>query len=159
MNPMTERSAFAAVIAFALFMAGPAGAASPSRLSDSDFTSLRARVAQHAAAHGVPTKLAHAVVMLESRYRPRIVHRGNFGLMQIRYGTARAMGYRGPASGLLDAETNLRYGMRYLARGWKATHGDVCRTIAHYQTGRLVRSLPAVSKAYCARARGIMAGG
>ncbi len=95
--------------------------------------------------------------MLESRYRPQVVHKGNFGLMQIRFGTARAMGYRGSPSGLLNAETNLQYGMKYLARGWKASGGDLCRTIAHYQTGRVVRSVPASSQAYCARARRIMA--
>ena len=118
---------------------------------------LRALVSRHASAHGVPAPVAHAVVMLESRYRPQVVHKGNFGLMQIRFGTARAMGYRGSPSGLLNAETNLQYGMKYLARGWKASGGDLCRTIAHYQTGRVVRSVPASSQAYCTRARRIMA--
>ena len=132
---------------------------SPSAAVASQSPALRAQVERAAASHGVPPKLAHAVVMLESRYRPRVVSKGNFGLMQIRYGTARAMGYRGAPSGLLNADTNLRYGMRYLARGWKASGGDVCRTIAHYQTGRMVRSIPAVSRAYCARARRIMAKG
>ena len=145
-------TALAAATALSLAISSPALAAGPGSAP------LRAQVARHAQAHGVPVHLAHAVVMLESRYRPGVVHRGNFGLMQIRFGTARAMGYRGSASGLLNAETNLRYGMRYLARGWKATGGDVCRTIAHYQTGRLTRSVPAVSRAYCARARKIMAG-
>ena len=118
---------------------------------------LRAQVVREAVAHGVPAKLTHAVVMLESRYRPGVVSRGNYGLMQIRFGTARAMGYRGAPGGLLNAEINLRYGMRYLARGWKASGGDVCRTIAHYQTGRMVRTVPAASRAYCQRAQRIMA--
>lgn len=118
---------------------------------------LRALVSRHASAQGVPAPVAHAVVMLESRYRPGAVNKGNFGLMQIRFGTARAMGYRGSPAGLLNAETNLQFGMKYLARGWKATGGDLCRTIAHYQTGRMVRSVPASSQAYCARARRIIA--
>jgi len=139
-----------------LAAAGLALAAAPSTPALAS-AQLRAQVERHAAAQGVPPRLAHAVVMLESRYRPGIVSRGNYGLMQIRFGTARAMGYRGAPGGLLNAETNLRYGMRYLARGWKASGGDVCRTIAHYQTGRMVRSVPAVSQAYCQRARRIMA--
>lgn len=122
-----------------------------------DRSPLHSLVARHAAEQGVPASVGHAVVMLESRYRPKIVHRGNYGLMQIRYGTARAMGYRGGPGGLLNAETNLRYGMKYLARGWRASGGDLCRTIAHYQTGRQVRSIPAASRTYCARARKIIA--
>jgi soluble lytic murein transglycosylase-like protein len=118
---------------------------------------LRARVAQHAASEGVPASVANAVVMLESRYRPHIVHSGNYGLMQIRYGTARSLGYRGSPAGLLNADTNLQYGMKYLARGWRASGGDLCRTIAHYQTGRLMRSIPASSQAYCSRAKRLIA--
>ena len=118
---------------------------------------LKSMVERYAAANGVPGSVGHAVVMLESRYRPHIVHAGNYGLMQIRYGTARAMGYRGTPGGLLNAETNLHFGMKYLARGWRSSSGDLCRTIAHYQTGRSVTRVPAASLAYCARARKIMA--
>ncbi len=144
----------------ALAAGGPAKAEDSqaiSSISRSEAGGLRALVGRHASAHGVPPQVAHAVVMLESRYRPHVVHRGNFGLMQIRFGTARAMGYRGAPSGLLNADTNLQFGMKYLARGWKASGGDLCRTIAHYQTGRVVRSVPASSAAYCARARKIIA--
>ena len=118
---------------------------------------LRTQVARHAAAHGIPGNVANAIVTLESRHRPHVIHKGNYGLIQIRYGTARALGYRGAPSGLLNTETNLRFGMAYFARGWKASGGDLCRSIAHYQTGRLVRAVPPASQAYCARARRILA--
>ncbi len=72
-------------------------------------------VAIHAAGHRVPEALVHRVIRRESTYNPRAVSRGNFGLMQIRHGTAQGLGYRGPASGLLDTETNLRFGIAYLA--------------------------------------------
>ena len=49
-------------------------------------------VARHAAANGVPVSLVHRVIMRESRYNPRAVSKGNYGIMQIRLGTARAMG-------------------------------------------------------------------
>ncbi len=119
--------------------------------------SIESRVAHYAGTNRIPNSVAHAVIMLESRYRASAVNRGNYGLMQIRHATARAMGYRGDARGLLNAETNLQYGMKYLARGWHGSGGDLCRTIAHYQTGRLVRSVPASSHAYCSRARQIIA--
>lgn len=38
--------------------------------------------------------------------------------MQIKYNTAKSMGYEGPASGLLDAETNIKYAAKYLRGAW-----------------------------------------
>src|SRR5919109_5116388 len=61
-------------------------------------------VARHAAANGVPESLVRRVIMRESRYNPRAVSKVNYGMMQIRLGTARAMGYRGDARGLLDPD-------------------------------------------------------
>ena len=122
-----------------------------------DGGSLRKIVAHHAAAHGVPPSLAHAVVVLESTYRPAIVHRGNYGLMQIRLGTARAMGFRGGPRQLLQPNTNLRYGMKYLARAWKGSRGDVCRTIHRYRTGSGAGRLSRATLTYCARAKRLMA--
>ena len=39
--------------------------------------------------------------------------------MQIRHDTAQGMGYQGPASGLLDADTNLTFAVPYLANAYK----------------------------------------
>ena len=71
-------------------------------------------VQRHAAANGVPVSLVHRVIMRESKYNPRAVSKGNYGMMQIRLGTARAMGYTGGAAGLLDPETNMTYAVKYL---------------------------------------------
>ena len=49
------------------------------------------------------------VIRRESGRNPRIVHAGNYSLMQIWLGTARAMGYRNSAAGLLDPNTNMTY--------------------------------------------------
>jgi soluble lytic murein transglycosylase-like protein len=92
-------------------------------------------VAQHASANGVPTSLIHRVIMRESRYNPRAVSAGNYGLMQIRLGTARAMGYSGSAAGLLDAETNMTYAVRYLAGAYRAAHGNEMLAVALYARG------------------------
>ena len=72
-------------------------------------------VARHAAANGVPASLVHRVIMRESRYNPRAISQGNYGIMQIRLSTARAMGYTGSASGSLDPEVNMTYAVKYLA--------------------------------------------
>ena len=83
----------------------------------------------------MPTSLVHRVIMRESRYNPRAVSAGNYGLMQIRLGTARAMGYGGSAAGLLDAETNMTYAVRYLAGAYRAAGGNEGRAVALYARG------------------------
>lgn len=92
-------------------------------------------VARHAAANGVPPELVHRVIMRESRYNPRAVSKGNYGMMQIRLGTARAMGYTGSAAGLLDADTNMTYAVRYLAGALRAAGGNHDRAVSNYARG------------------------
>jgi soluble lytic murein transglycosylase-like protein len=96
-------------------------------------------VAQHAAANNVPASLIHRVIMRESRYQARVVSAGNYGIMQIRLGTARAMGYAGPAEGLLDAATNMTYAVRYLAGAYRAARGNEDLAIALYARGYYAR--------------------
>jgi soluble lytic murein transglycosylase-like protein len=97
--------------------------------------SLDALIAQHASANGVPVSLVRRVIMRESRYNARAITGGNYGLMQIRLGTARALGYRGSAAGLLDPATNMTYAVRYLAGAYRAAGGNESRAMALYQSG------------------------
>jgi soluble lytic murein transglycosylase-like protein len=94
-----------------------------------------AMVARHAAANGVPASLVHRVIMRESRYSPRAVSKGNYGIMQIRLGTARALGYTGSAAGLLDPEVNMTYAVKYLAGAYKAAGGSESGAVANYARG------------------------
>jgi hypothetical protein len=94
-----------------------------------------ALVAKHAAANGLPEHLVHRVIRIESRGNAAVVHRGNYGLMQIRLGTARGVGYSGDAKGLLDPDTNLTYAVRYLAGAYRAAGCDADRTVKYYQRG------------------------
>jgi soluble lytic murein transglycosylase-like protein len=55
--------------------------------------------------------------------------------MQIRHATARAMGYAGSPAGLLNAETNLTYAVKYLAGAWHAAGGNPNRAVAYYASG------------------------
>ncbi|MCV9935838.1 lytic transglycosylase domain-containing protein [Boseaceae bacterium BT-24-1] len=116
---------------------------------------LRALVARHAAANGVPFSLADAVVRIESRYNPRAANAGNFGLMQIRHQTARGVGYSGGAAGLLDADTNARYAMKYLGQAYKLAGGDTCRTVMKYQSGHMATRMSGANRAYCGKVRTI----
>ena len=95
-----------------------------------------ALVAAHARANNVPEALVHRVIVRESRYRPDGVGRGGtIGLMQIKLATARGLGYTGDAAGLRDPDTNLAYGVKYLAGAWRAANNDHTRAMHYYASG------------------------
>ena len=95
-----------------------------------------AMVTTHAGANGVPEALVHRVIIRESRYRPGVVGRGGaIGLMQIKLATARGLGYTGTAEGLRDPDTNLTYGVKYLAGAYRAANGDHQRAVRYYAGG------------------------
>ena len=93
-------------------------------------------VATHARANNVPEALVHRVIVRESRYRPDLVGRGGtIGLMQIKLATARGLGYTGDAAGLRDPETNLTYGVKYLAGAYRAANSDHTSAMHYYAGG------------------------
>jgi soluble lytic murein transglycosylase-like protein len=121
-------------------------------------SSLAQLVSTKAAAHGVPTALAHAVVRVESNYRPHLTGRvGEVGLMQIKYQTARGLGYRGTRKALYEPATNLEWGMRYLAGARRLAGGDVCRTVLKYQGGHGATRVSRMSSAYCSKVKTFLA--
>jgi soluble lytic murein transglycosylase-like protein len=76
------------------------------------------------------------VIQRESRYQPQLVGRGGcIGLMQIKLATARSLGYTGDAAGLRDPDTNLAYGIKYLAGAYRAANGDHARAMHYYAGG------------------------
>lgn len=107
---------------------------------------LGGMIAQQASAAGVPLSLAERVIRRESGGNPRAAHAGNYGLMQIRLGTARSMGYGGSAGGLLNPAVNMTYAMRYLAGAYRAAGGNESRAVALYSRG--YRAAPARVQSY-----------
>jgi soluble lytic murein transglycosylase-like protein len=94
-----------------------------------------ALVATHAKANNLPEALVHRMIVRESGYRPNLVSRGNIGLMQIKLGTARGLGYTGTAEGLRDPDTNLTWAVKYLAGAYRAANGDHHRAMHYYASG------------------------
>ncbi len=93
-------------------------------------------ISSHASSNGIPAELVHRVIVRESRYRANAMGRGGAtGLMQIKLATARGMGYSGSAAGLLDPDTNLTYGVRYLAGAYRAARGNHGRAVGYYASG------------------------
>src|ERR1700754_1265122 len=98
-------------------------------------TQYDALVATHAKANNLPETLVHRMIVRESGYRPSLVSRGNIGLMQIKLGTARSLGYTGTAEGLRDPDTNLTWAVKYLAGAFRAANGDHKRAMHYYASG------------------------
>ena len=131
---MHRLGTFAAVLIFS-FTALPQNANAIDADSNAGPRAYDGLIARHAAANGLPESLVRRVILRESRYNPRAVSKGNYGMMQIRLGTARAMGYRGDASGLLNADTNMTYAVRYLAGAYRAAGGNPDRAVSNYARG------------------------
>lgn len=120
---------------------------------------------QYALANGVPTDLATAVTQIESNFNPKKRgSAGEIGLMQIKPATARLMGYRGTVKGLYDPDTNIKFGMKYLAKAQQLGDGTTCNTILKYNAGHGATRMNPISQAYCGKVTalldwGVVAGG
>ncbi|OSP53684.1 lytic transglycosylase domain-containing protein [Pseudoruegeria sp. SK021] len=113
--------------------APPVSRAAP--LHPNETPELRALIAQTAERHEVPVSLVERVVIRESTHRPEARNGPYYGLMQILPATARAMGYQGAPTGLLDAETNLEYGVKYLRGAWLLSDGNPDVAVKWYSRG------------------------
>jgi soluble lytic murein transglycosylase-like protein len=96
---------------------------------------LRRLINRYADVHGVPVTLLHRVIVRESTHNPSARNGPYYGLMQILPQTARSMGFRGSAAGLLDAETNLKYAGRYLRGAWLVSGNDEDAAVNWYALG------------------------
>ena len=114
--------------------AGPAASPKPA-LYPNETPEIRALVNDYAARYDVPAALVHRVIQRESDYRPAARNGPYYGMMQILPQTARTMGHDGPPSELLDAETNLRYAVRYLRGAWLLSDGDFDTAVGWYARG------------------------
>lgn len=129
---------------------------SDSRLSGKE--PLVALVDREARANGIPVALARAVVRIESNWNARTTGRaGEVGLMQIKHQTARGVGYTGSRAALYEPATNIKFGMRYLAGAYRLAGGDTCGTVMRYQGGHGATRMSSAARAYCGKARTIMA--
>ncbi|MFN3970928.1 MAG: transglycosylase SLT domain-containing protein [Gemmobacter sp.] len=115
------------------------GASQPDRfdppLYPNETPDLRALINRHADLNEVPRSLVHRVIIRESRHRPGARNGPYWGLMQILPQTARTMGFQGRPEELLDAETNLRYAVRYLRGAWLLADGSHDRAMMWYARG------------------------
>lgn len=130
----------------------------PPRLRGVDLANpYKELVERYSSIHGLPPALADAVMKIESSYDPKAYNAGAIGLMQILLPTARGLGYAGDAEGLTHPETNLKYGIMYLAQAYRLSNGDTCQTVMRYQSGHYALRPNAANIAYCEKAKVILA--
>ena len=96
---------------------------------------LRRLIVKYARKYDVPVSLVQRVVKRESTHRPSARNGPYYGLMQIHPTTARTMGFRGKPSDLLDAETNLKYAVKYLRGAWLVSDGNQDKAVSWYSRG------------------------
>ncbi|MEO8243695.1 MAG: lytic transglycosylase domain-containing protein [bacterium] len=130
------RRAFTCLAAAALAACGPPPeSVSRSSQHAGETPQLDALIRKYAQIYDMPESLIHRVVQRESGYNPRARNGPYYGLMQILPATAHTMGYRGTNSGLLDAETNLKYAGKYLRGAWMVSHGNQSKAVMWYAKG------------------------
>ncbi|MBP1852347.1 lytic transglycosylase domain-containing protein [Rhizobium halophytocola] len=114
-------------------------------------------IKKYANKYDVPVNLAQAVVQIESNFNPKARgSAGEIGLMQIKPATARMMGFHGSAKALYDPETNIRWGMKYLAAAHDLGGGETCQTILKYNAGHGAKRMNPISKRYCGKVMALL---
>ena len=139
-KPETRRAVLLGALALALAGCGRKRVPAPGGRTSTGYypnetPQLRQRINHWADHYDVPVELVQRIVIRESRHRPGARNGPYYGLMQILPQTARTMGYRGPDSGLLDADTNLRWGVKYLRGAWLVADGDPDAAVGWYARG------------------------
>ncbi|MEP1441967.1 MAG: transglycosylase SLT domain-containing protein [Hyphomicrobiales bacterium] len=153
MRTLTAKTMLAATLFGLAF--SPALAEAKSSLAKKPYHKI---IERHAQKHGVPVRLAHAFVKVESNYNYKVRGRlGEVGLMQLMPSTARSIGYKGPMRALYNPETNITWGMKYLAMAYKKAGGDTCKTVMRYQSGLWAKKYSKWNRIYCSRVKQYLA--
>jgi soluble lytic murein transglycosylase-like protein len=104
-----------------------------------------AMIKSMAPSYGVPTWFALRIAKVESSYNPSARGRaGEYGVYQMKCATARLIGFRGNCSALLNAKTNVQYGLKHLSIAVKTSRGNLKLAASKHNGGlgrkRLVRA-------------------
>jgi Transglycosylase SLT domain len=117
-------------------------------------SSYRALIEREAARNDLAPEIAEAVMAVESGYNPGAIGGvGEIGLMQILPSTARMLGFGGTLADLAVPETNIHYGVTYLAAAWRLAGGDLCTAVMKYRAGHGETRFSFLSVNYCLAVR------
>jgi len=106
--------------------------AAPSRITEQDIIRYADEI------NFADPKLVASIAKIESNYYPRAVniYKGTayYGLMQMSYDTARAVGFKGPPNDLFYWKVNVKYSIKYLEYLIRE-HKALRKVIASYNAG------------------------
>jgi hypothetical protein len=118
----------------------------------------RALIEKETAKTNLAPEIAEAVMAVESGYNAGAIGGvGEIGLMQILPSTARMLGFNGTMAELAVPETNIHYGVTYLAEAWRRAGGDLCTATMKYRAGHGETRFSVLSVNYCLAVRGKLA--
>ena len=138
---LSRRSLLASAGALMALSACGAGRASSKAPADQsglyrgETPAMRAKINRWADHYEVPRSLVHRIVQRESGYNAGARNGPYYGLMQIHPRTAGTMGFAGNAGDLLDADTNLKYAVKYLRGAWLCADGSESKAVTWYAKG------------------------
>jgi soluble lytic murein transglycosylase-like protein len=115
-------------------------------------------IAKEAQQQGLAPAIAEAVMAVESGFNPDVIGgSGEIGLMQLMPGTARMLGFAGSNAELAVPESNIHYGVTYLAQAWRLAGGDLCTAAMKYRAGHGETRFSYLSVNYCVAVRAKLA--
>jgi soluble lytic murein transglycosylase-like protein len=109
--------------------------ASHAALHPGETPQIRALIRKWAATYEIPDSLLHRQFPRETAYNPAARNGAYYGLMQILPQTAHTMGYTGTPEGLLNPNTNLQFGAKYLRGAWLVSGGNEDKAMKWYAKG------------------------
>lgn len=103
---------------------------------------VQAMIKSQAPHYGVPAWFALRIAKIESGYNPLVTGgAGEIGVFQLKCQTARGIGYSGACSGLYNASTNVKYGLKYLSLAVRSSHGNLKLAASKHNGGLGRKSL------------------
>lgn len=105
-------------------------------------SSVMAMIKSQAPSYGVPTWFALRIAKIESGFNPNVRGKaGEYGVFQLKCATARGVGFRGNCGQLLNASTNIRFGLKHLSLAVRASHGNLKLAASKHNGGLGRKSL------------------
>jgi soluble lytic murein transglycosylase-like protein len=101
-----------------------------------------AMIKARAPSYGVPTWFALRIAQIESGYNPNARGAaGEYGVYQLKCATAKGLGFRGNCGALLNASTNVNYGLKHLSLAVRSARGNLRMAASKHNGGLGRRSI------------------
>ena len=84
----------------------------------------------------MPTWFALKIAKIESGFNPRARGAaGEYGVFQLKCATAKGIGFRGSCGSLLNAATNVQFGLKHLSLAVRGSNGNLKMAASKHNGG------------------------